>query len=89
MEWVEGRNGEQVRPLRYNSHSELPLAPPPTEVSMATGQPHKQVSTATAPYPTEVSTVTTLNKPLTKKPPEDMLMVFFFFRGSQPEPQTL
>lgn len=53
MEWVEGRNGDQVRPLRYNSHSELPLAPPPTEVSMATGQPHKQVSTATAPYPKE------------------------------------
>lgn len=40
MERVDGRNGEQVRPLRYHLN-------PPTDIPLT--PPHKEVTTATSP----------------------------------------
>ena len=41
MERVDGRNGEQVRPLRYhlNPPTDIPLTPPHKEVTIATSPP--------------------------------------------------
>lgn len=40
MERVDGRNGEQVRPLRYhlNPQTDIPLTPPQKEVTRVTAQ---------------------------------------------------